>query len=59
VDIANTYALLDDMDNGFKWIDKAVEVRSTMLFWVLVGDTSPLKKDPRFEEMKRKMGYRE
>jgi eukaryotic-like serine/threonine-protein kinase len=58
VDIANTYAQLGDMDNAYKWIDKAVEVRSTMLFWVLTGD-SPLRKDPRFEEMKKKMGYRD
>jgi len=58
VDIANTYAQLGDIDNAYKWIDKAVEVRSTMLMWVLPGN-SPLRKDPRFEEMKRKMGYRE
>jgi eukaryotic-like serine/threonine-protein kinase len=59
VDIANTYALLGDMDTAFTWVYEAVEVRSTMLFWVLVGNTSPLKQDPRFEETKRKMGYRE
>jgi len=58
VDIANTYALLGDMDSAYKWIDKAVEVRSTMLFWVLTGN-SPLRKDSRFEEMKQKMGYRQ
>jgi TolB-like protein/Tfp pilus assembly protein PilF len=58
VDIATTYAQLGDMDNAYKWIDKAVEVRSTMLFWVLTGN-SPLRKDQRFEQMKRKMGYRE
>jgi len=47
-----------DMDSAYKWIDKAVEVRSTMLFWVLTGN-SPLRKDSRFEEMKQKMGYRQ
>jgi hypothetical protein len=47
VDIANTYAQLGDMDSAYKWIDKAVAVRSTMLFWVLTGN-SPLRKDPRF-----------
>lgn len=46
------------MNNAFKWVDKVVEVRSTMLFWLLTGHEN-WKKDPRFEEMKRKMGYRE
>jgi hypothetical protein len=58
VDIANTYAQLDEMDNAYKWIDKAVEVRSTMLFRVLTGN-SPLRRDPRFDDMKKRMGYQE
>jgi hypothetical protein len=32
-------------------------MRSTSLFWILIND-SPLKPDPRFEEMKKKMGAR-
>jgi len=57
VTIASRYADLGDMDNAYKWVDTAVEVRSTMLFWVLTSK-GPLQSDPRFEQMK-KMGYRE
>jgi TolB-like protein/Tfp pilus assembly protein PilF len=58
VTIASTYSDLGDLDHAYEWIDKAIELRSTMLFWVLVNE-SALKKDPRFEEMKKKMGYRD
>src|SRR6201999_583852 len=52
VTIASRYADLGDLDNAYKWIDKAIEVRSTMLFWVLTN-TGPLQSDPRFEQMKK------
>jgi eukaryotic-like serine/threonine-protein kinase len=55
--IAVMYANLGEMDKAFEWIDKGIEVRSTSLFWILIND-SPLKPDPRFEEMKKKMGAR-
>lgn len=53
--IASLYAELGDMDNSFKWIDKCIELHSTMLIWFYVGDTA-WRKDPRFAEVKRKMG---
>ena len=55
--IATKYADLGDLDNAYEWIDKAIDVRSTMLFWVLTSE-GPLQSDPRFEQMK-KMGYRD
>ena len=54
-EIAMRYADLGDRDQAFAWIDKAIELHSTMLFWLYVGD-NPLRSDPRFAEVKRKMG---
>jgi TolB-like protein/DNA-binding winged helix-turn-helix (wHTH) protein len=53
--LASLYAELGDMDTSFKWIDKCVELRSTVLIWIYIGDTAWLK-DPRFAEVQRKMG---
>jgi hypothetical protein len=43
------------LGEAFDWIDKAIELRSGMLIWLYVGD-QPLRSDPRFAEVKRKMG---
>lgn len=56
--IAMFYEHLGDMDKTFAWIDKCIEVRSTMLYWIYDGD-NPLRKDPRFAEVKRKMGIQD
>jgi hypothetical protein len=52
--IATLYAELGDVDRAFAWVDKCIEVRSTMLIWIYIGDT-PFKHDARFAEVKRKM----
>jgi len=56
--IAMYYQALGNMDQTFAWIDKCIEVRSTMLFWIF-DDDNPLRKDPRFAEVKRKMGIQD
>jgi tetratricopeptide (TPR) repeat protein len=53
--IAMDYASLGDKDHAFAWIDKAIELRSGMLVWLYIGD-DPLRSDPRFQEVKRRMG---
>jgi TolB-like protein/DNA-binding winged helix-turn-helix (wHTH) protein len=53
--LASLYAELGDMDTSFKWIDKCVELRSTVLIWIYIGDTA-WRKDARFAEVQRKMG---
>jgi len=53
--IEGLYADLGDLDNAFAWVDKCIELRSTILIWIYVGD-NPLQHDPRFAEVKRKMG---
>ena len=58
--VAFAYARLGDYDRAFEWFDRMIQLRSTMLFWVYdIRPGDPLRKDPRFEEMKRKMGVAE
>jgi len=52
--IASLYAELGDTDRAFVWLNKAAEVRSTMLFWVYINEPQ-IVTDPRFDEVKRKM----
>jgi TolB-like protein len=52
--IASLYAELGDTDRAFVWLNKAADLRSTMLFWIYV-EQPKLVSDPRFAEVKRKM----
>lgn len=52
--IASLYAELGDTDRAFVWLNKAADLRSTMLFWIYV-EQPQLVSDPRFAEVKRKM----
>jgi len=52
--IALIYGELGDNDQAFAWLDKAIQLHSTALFW-LYDDDNALRKDPRFTEVKRKM----
>jgi TolB-like protein/Tfp pilus assembly protein PilF len=55
--VAMAYADVGDFDRAFEWFDKMIQLRSTMLFWVYdISPDDPLRKDPRYDEMKRKMG---
>jgi serine/threonine protein kinase len=53
-DIADNYLALGDTDRAFIWINKAADVRSTMLFWLFI-ERPQVVRDPRFAEVKRKM----
>jgi hypothetical protein len=48
------YAEPGDNDRAFAWMNKAAELRSTMLFWVYIYQPQPLP-DPGFDEVKRKL----
>jgi tetratricopeptide (TPR) repeat protein len=56
--IAMLYGELGDLDHAFTWIDKAIELKSTSLMWLYIND-NPLRHDPRFAGVKRKMGVQE
>jgi len=53
--VATLYVRLRDKDKAFAWIDKLIEVRSPWLIWIFPGDPL-LRSDPRFADVKRKMG---
>src|ERR1700688_3121816 len=54
-DVYSAYLELGDKDRAFAWIDELIELRSTWLIWIYPG-APLLRDDPRFEEVKRKMG---
>jgi TolB-like protein/Tfp pilus assembly protein PilF len=53
-DLVDDYAELGDNDQAFIWMNKAADLRSTLLFWVYIYQPQ-LLSDPRFDEVKRKM----
>lgn len=55
--IAMIYAGLGDKDQAFEWLNKAFEARSEHLTWLKVdARMNPLRSDPRFAEMMRRVG---
>jgi tetratricopeptide (TPR) repeat protein len=56
-EIAGCYARLGNKDLAFTWLNKSVELRSTAL-WAVYAEPSfaSLRSDPRFAELKRRMG---
>jgi tetratricopeptide (TPR) repeat protein len=56
-EIAGIYMELNDFDRSFEWLDKAYKDRSPALMWLKVGPFyDPLRTDPRFQELLRRMG---
>jgi eukaryotic-like serine/threonine-protein kinase len=56
--IAGLYARLGDKDQAFAWLNRCVELRSTIMYSIdadPAGTFAPLRSDPRFGEIKRKM----
>ena len=55
--VAMIYAGLADKDQAFEWLNKAYEARSEHLTWLKVdARMNPLRSDPRFAEMMRRVG---
>lgn len=54
--IARTYFLLDDLDNCFRWLEICrAERRLPIYVWRYGARTAPVRSDPRFAEILRKM----
>jgi eukaryotic-like serine/threonine-protein kinase len=55
---APIYARLGDKDNAFKWLDKAYQDRSQSLTLSLLIEQAfvPLRSDPRYQDLLRRMG---
>ena len=51
------YAALGEKDKAFEWLDRMYEDRNGMLIWLKVAHPyDPLRSDPRFEELVRRVG---
>jgi hypothetical protein len=56
--IAILYGSLGELDNAFKWLDKAYKERDPELTYIKVPGRrfEPLRHDPRLQDLMRRMG---
>ncbi len=55
--VALVYAGLDDKDQAFAWLNKAIAGRSHWLVWLNLDPRfDRLRSDPRFDELKKRVG---
>ena len=55
--MAFTYASLGNKDRAFAWLDKAIEQRNWMIIYLKRDNVwDPLRSDPRFKDLLRRMG---
>lgn len=60
VPMAFTYSSLGNNDRAFAWLDKAVEQRNWMIIYLKRDDVwNPLRSDPRFKALLRRVGLPE
>ncbi len=57
VGLYNVYFVLDDADNGFAWLEKAIQERSNGVAYVLVDDfLDRVHSDPRYLSVLQRIG---
>jgi serine/threonine protein kinase len=57
-EIALQYALIDDKEKAFEWLEKAYEERSGRMSYLFVEPQfDSIRSDPRFKELLRKIGF--
>jgi hypothetical protein len=57
LEIAKCYAMLDEKDEAFRWLEKAYEQRSTQLVFLKVDQNwENLRSDPRFADLVKRIG---
>jgi predicted deacetylase len=57
-DIAQIYTALRDFDQACAWLEKAYEERTYILIMLKVGPRNdPLRSDPRFQDLLRRMNF--
>jgi eukaryotic-like serine/threonine-protein kinase len=55
--LANVYIGLGDYDRAFVWLEKAYQERSGYIVWLKVFPiVDPLRSDPRFDDLVRRVG---
>ena len=52
------YMGLDDFDQMFQWYDKAFEKRDSNLLYTFAPPFDPIRKDPRFVALRKRMGLK-
>ncbi len=58
--MAYVYAALGEADAAFEWLEKAYERRQLTVTWIRVDPFfDPLRSDPRFEDLVRRIGFPE
>ena len=58
IQLARTYASAGEKDLAMHWLQKAFEERTPQLSWLKnCHDWAPVRADPRFQELVRKMNY--
>jgi hypothetical protein len=55
-DVALLYAMAGENDQAFEWLEKSLEERSPHMPYVgAYAELAPLRSDPRFQDLLRKM----
>ena len=55
-DIAMVYALAGENSRALDWLERSFEERSSQMPWVSVDPVyDPLREDPRFQDLVRRM----
>jgi TolB-like protein/Tfp pilus assembly protein PilF len=57
--IAQVYVALNDKESAFKWLEIAYQRRSKELFWLKGSAYEPLRADPRYADLVRRIGFPE
>jgi DNA-binding winged helix-turn-helix (wHTH) protein/TolB-like protein/Tfp pilus assembly protein PilF len=58
IDMAEIYAQLGEKDEAFKWLERAYEERSVMMMYLKVmPNLDPLRSDPRYADLLRRVGH--
>ncbi len=58
--VAYVYAALRDANAAFEWLEKAYERRQLTVPWIrVVPSLDPLRSDPRFQDLLRRIGLPE
>ncbi len=56
-DMAEIYSQLGDKDKAFEWLEKAFEERTyTLMYLKVAPNLDPLRSDPRFTDLLRRIG---
>jgi len=55
-DVAASYVMLGDKDQAFEWLNKAYQARSNLGFLKVDPIFDPIRSDPRYADLLRRMG---